>query len=248
MKKTPVETRELITFIKAMNGEEGLICELKSGQHCRIVEMQLTPGSSLAQLVCVKAIIKTEDDALTAYQPEQLRLYRREFEDGDYVHQQCGDIVICAGVQRNKYLFHAALDDIGELEYPDSEFYLYGSVLQADRLCTDEEIKRMDAALQKVGKRFDPVKHKLVDCAVTTERGLFGKFMEACDNWKRVGNTVPQFKGCILGGPIISQRGKLTSRDEIQECITTYESRILELTTMCNEIYKELDDLKKKKK
>lgn len=148
------------------------------------------------------------------------------FKDGDYVKTAGGNIIIFGSMPDNDYYCHAWLTNKDELIIRDytSERPLAHIPRPGDRLCTEEEMMRINGELMKAGKIFDPVQKKVVDSEALSP-------------------SVVRFMGYLLDSPIISQRGNLTTKDEIQECITAYEARIQELTEMCNEIYAKLNAL-----
>ena len=185
-----------------------------------------------------------------------VRLYRRTFEDGDYVHQQCGDLLICAGIENGKYLFHAALTTDGVLDFPDSELYKWGSVMPGDRLCTDEEMGKLNVELLKAGKFFDQVNKVLVDSICKHNTALFKKLLKEYDGHRhfKLADSVAShlspdeqetIKIAFLPRPVGCRRGMLNTLGDVIECINAYESRIAELTAMCDEIYAKLKDAQK---
>ena len=113
------------------------------------------------------------------------------FADGDYVRHTCGDIFLCAGMQGDKYLFHAALErENGAIRYPDSEFHLYCCIVPDDRLCTCDEMNCINERLMWEGKTFDPTERKLVDSALKKNRGLSKKFIKEFEKYKRNDKTM----------------------------------------------------------
>lgn len=160
MKKEYLDTREVMDFMRAMNGEAGLCVELDESR-CFITAIDLTqsiPGHVQASLD-----LRTESgEIINGILPDDVKLYRLTFEDGDYIRQQDGSIIICAGIENEKYLYHAALDPDGNL-CTAGEFYKYGSVMPGDRLATDQESMRLNGAMMRVGKVFDPITHTLTD-------------------------------------------------------------------------------------
>lgn len=160
MKKEYLDTREVMDFMRAMNGEAGLCVELDDSR-CFITAINLTksiPGKVQARLdLCTES-----GESINGILPDDVKLYRLTFEDGDYVRQQDGSIIICAGIENGKYLYHAALDPDGNL-CTAGEFYKYGSVMPGDRLATDQESMRLNGALMHIGKVFDPITRTLED-------------------------------------------------------------------------------------
>ena len=155
MKKEYIKSTGVVDFLNAMNHKDDTLCETKEGKACVINKIHCEPcmpGAVTARIDYTEIESKT-----TQYNslPENIRLYKRIFENGDYIRQQDGDIIICAGTQDSRYLFHAALANNGKLEYPDCEFYRYGDILPGDRICTEEEEMKINGALMKEGKIFD---------------------------------------------------------------------------------------------
>lgn len=170
MKKEYLDTREVMDFMRAMNGEAGLCVELDDSR-CFITAINLTksiPGKVQARLdLCTES-----GESINGILPDDVKLYRPTFEDGDYVRQQDGSIIICAGIENGKYLYHAALDPDGNL-CTAGEFYKYGSVMSGDRLATDQESMRLNGDLMRIGKVFDPITLTLEDSVFKKNPALF---------------------------------------------------------------------------
>lgn len=266
MKKELIESKELSTYMDAMNGRNGIVCELRHpnpehNEPCRIDEIRCKPGVFVGAVdAYIDVTVLEKNEKVCDCRPERILLYRREFEDGDYVMQACGDIVICAGVQNGKYLFHAALyNETGAIEYPDGDAYLYDSVMHGDRLCTEEEMMRINGALQKEGKFFDPVERKLVDSVFKKNPALFEKFKKDWERYKPNADvdadhdddddeTIMHWdsRAIKLPIPVHSLRGTLKTVHDVVVCIDAYEKRIEELRSMCEEIYDKLKEEQKK--
>lgn len=173
MKKEYLDTREVMDFMRAMNGEAGLCVELDDSR-CFITAINLT--KSIPGKVQARLDLRTESgESINGILPDDVKLYRRTFEDGDYIRQQDGSIIICAGIENGKYLYHAALDPDGNL-CTAGEFYKYGSVMLGDRLATDQESMRLNGALMRVGKVFDPFTLTLEDSVFKKNPALFEQF------------------------------------------------------------------------
>lgn len=178
MKKEYIDKPDVTDFIKAMNNEENLHCETLSGTSCIISKTHCAPGIPGSAMVSIDYIINDNPKQYSAM-TDKFRLYRRIFENGDYVRQQSGVLLICAGVTDNgKYLFHAALSKDGELQFPD-EFYTYGKVMYDDRLCTAEEEMVLNGTLMKEDKIFDPITQKINNSVFKRDKEHFLEF------WKR---------------------------------------------------------------
>lgn len=262
MKKEPIETRELEPYIDALNGRDGVVSEY-DGKPCRIKSIRLTEGLKMAATVETRINIETEDGVdVGDLTPDDVRLYRREFEDGDYVRQADGSIVICAGLENGKYLFHAALDEFGDVDLP-GEFYTYGSVMPADRLCTEQEMMKLNGAMMKQGKIFDIVQKKVVDSVFKQNPELWEQFLRKYEEYRRDEHedknenqvadtdvsrggkqtTIEKFGAmAILPYPLSCHRGVLHTLGDVREALAAYEDRIQELTDMCDEVYAKLKD------
>lgn len=256
MKKELIESSELSVYMDAMNGKGGIVCELKHpnpecNEPCRIDEIKCKPGVFNAVDVYIDVTVLEKNEKVRDCRPERILLYRREFEDGDYVRQQCGDIIICAGVGLDQYLFHAAMDENGDIHYPDINFYHYGIFMPGDRLCTDKEMMEINGRLMKAGKIFDPVERKLVDSVFKQNPALFEKFKKDWERYKSNADddaddnkihTHWDPRAIKLPIPVHSLRGTLETVHDVVVCINAYEKRIEELTAMCNEVYDKLKE------
>lgn len=277
MKKELIESKELSVYMDAMNGKNGIVCELKHpnplhNEPCRIDEIRSKPGKiSGAVDAYIDVTVLEKNEKVRDCRPESILLYNREFEDGDYVMQACGDIVICAGMQNGKYILHAAMDRNGYILYPDSNFHLYGFIMPGDRLCTDKEMMKINGALEKEGKFFDPVEGKLVDSVFKKNHGLFEKFKKDWERYKRdnaddnadddaddnrhgdehddehgefIVPSTCHLSDMLLPHPICCLRGVLHTMGDVIDVINVYEDRIEELTAMCNEVYAKMKEQK----
>lgn len=184
MKKEYLETNDVNIFFEAMNQDKGIHCETESGNECRIDKLHCEPGVKGKCIVKVRiSCTQCENqEKLNNLPPAKFRLYRRIFENGDYVYQQGGYILICAGVEREHYAVHAVLDKDGELQEPEGE-QKYWDMMYDDRLCTEEEKKRIDDALFNRRKVFDASRNKILDGIVLEKEKI---------NWAHLQETTPQ--------------------------------------------------------
>lgn len=153
MKKNIIKTPTDNDFLNCFFGY--LSCETKDGIQVMIV------GKKEGKYLCF--VNDEVENKVHEFAEIDLVLYRVEFEKGDYVTQQCGDILICDGIENGKYCFKVAYEkEFGILCYPD-EFYKWGRVTDGDRPSTPEEINILNAALQKDGKVWDKKRKEVVD-------------------------------------------------------------------------------------
>lgn len=252
MVKDYIKSPDFFAFVDAMNFSNDICCEMNTGEPCTIDEVVVSRANVTREpYTYIKVSCVELGKECVSMNTGDIRLYRRTFEDGDYIHQQCGDLLICAGIQNGRYLFYAALTADGVLDFPDSEFYEWGSVMPGDRLCTDEEMNKLNGKLMKAGKIFDPVHKALCDSAFKHNTSLFKKFLKEYDSHRhfKLADSVSThltadeqetFKLAFLPRPVGCRRGTLNTLGDVIECINAYESRIAELTSMCDEIYAKL--------
>lgn len=218
MKKEYIDNPCIDDFIDAINNEGGILCEsAENNDTIQITRVYYTyPFKDNA--VCMDTL-KNGMVGNIHIPASNVRLYRKTYEDGDYVLQQSGDIIICAGTENKHYLFHAALSKDGKLIFPDSEYYMYGSVMSDDRLCTEEEKMKINGELMKEGKIFDPVSGKIEYSMFKYDPSLFAKFTKKYEKYLAAKGDSPIPK---LDIQIITVNKK-TGSVEIPSCLTPEE-------------------------
>lgn len=239
MRKEYLDTHSIDDYLKAMEPPSDIFCEVKGKDgvynQCVLNAIHCTCSTENGVVARIDAQ-PLHGDLVRDCPSKDIRLYKVLFEDGDYVHFPNGDIIICAGVDSENYLYHALLPKHGELKISDlPDGCLYSPKLNPDRLCDSGERHRINSALRNEGKLFEQSQGRVVDKG--SQKGLYDRL---CSEFTP--DAIPYLKGFWCAGYVESQRGVLKSYGEIQECINIYESRLRELTQMCNEIYEKLNN------
>ena len=254
MKKKYIESRDAGVYFQAMNHEYGILCELKtSGEPCDIEEMRLRPGGKSDVQCFMTLFTKNTGKTLRERRPEDVRLYRQEFENGDYVRKQDGKLCIYYKEACGSHLWHTVYEEDSDNLIVWYELDTKSGVMPGDRLCTEEEKTKLNVALLKHGYSFDPEQKEIVKgvyaykslCSENKE--FFKKFMKGYENFKDWKNIAApseyaigytQLKGkALLPYPFSCQRGEMKTMSDVAECINAYEDRIEELTRLCDEMY-----------